>query len=162
MIYTSNVKKAMLLAYEVHHGQVDKGGYPYIFHPLTVAQSMDTEDEIVVALLHDAIEDGWITERYLTAAGFSKISVDAVCAMTKRDGEPYEDYINRVKTNEIARKVKIADLKHNRDTSRLNDVMDQAKNRAEKYKRALEVLEADNTEMPMPTVMEKFLMKSYE
>lgn len=140
MIYTENTKKAMKLAYEVHNGQLDKGGVPYIFHPIAVAGAMETESETIVALLHDAIEDGWITRDYLIAAGFSEDVVTAIVMMTKQENEEYSHYIERVKLNEIARKVKIADLKHNMDLSRLNVVTDRVKQRMEKYKNALVVL----------------------
>ena len=140
MIYTKDTRKAMTLAYAVHNGQLDKSGVPYIFHPITVAESMETEDEIIVALLHDTIEDCGVTKEYLAAAGFSRDVVEAVEAMSKRKGETYDEYIARVKTNRIARKVKIADLKHNMDLTRLIEVTEQAEKRVNKYKKALEVL----------------------
>ena len=140
MIYTEMTKKAMKLAYAVHDGQFDKGGVPYIFHPIAVAEAMQTEDETVVALLHDTIEDCGITKEYLMAAGFSREVADAVYAMSKRDGETYDEYIARVKANPIAKKIKISDLNHNMDLSRLSTVTDQAKMRIEKYKKALEMM----------------------
>lgn len=137
MIYTDKTMKAMRLAYDVHHGQLDKGGAPYINHPLHVAESMQTEDETVAALLHDVAEDGNITFGDLLREGFSAESVDAVRLLTKTGGADYESYIRSIKANPIARRVKIADLQHNMDLSRIGMTEEtatpSARARREKY-----------------------------
>lgn len=139
MIYTYNTRKAMKLAYTLHHGQVDKSGVPYIFHPIAVAEPMNTEEEVIVALLHDAIEDCGITKAEI-AASFSDGIADAVEAITKIEGEAYDDYVARVKANEIARKVKISDLTHNMNLTRLDTITEEDRKRVEKYKHTLAVL----------------------
>lgn len=139
MIYTYNTRKAMKLAYTLHHGQVDKSGVPYIFHPIAVAEPMNTEEEVIVALLHDSIEDCGITKAEI-AASFSDEIADAVEAITKIEGEAYDDYVARVKANEIARKVKISDLTHNMNLTRLDTITEEDRKRVEKYKHTLAVL----------------------
>lgn len=119
MIYTEKTMKAMRLAYKVHHGQLDKGGMPYINHPLHVAESMRTEDETVAALLHDVVEDGDVTLPELLREGFSPESVEAVRLLTKTDDTDYDAYIRSIKDNPIARRVKVADLQHNMNLSRI-------------------------------------------
>lgn len=141
MTYSYWVNQAMKLAYKAHEGQNDKAGVPYIFHPMKVAGDMDNEEETIVALLHDVVEDcPYIQFNTLRGLGYSFEVVEAIKAMTHREEESYDDYIARVKLNPIARKVKIADLKHNMDLSRLTKVMDRDIERVEKYKKALEVL----------------------
>ena len=133
----------MWLAIAMHDKQKDKGGAPYILHPIHVAEQMKTEEETIVALLHDVVEDTSVTLSDLQYLGFSDEVVYAVDAITKRDGEKWKDYIDRVKENRIARKVKIADLNHNSDLSRLcrppthDDLL-----RAERYKKAIIFLQS--------------------
>ena len=138
MIYSPLVKKAVQIAMIYHAHQFDKGGYPYILHPLHVAEHMDDEDSTIVALLHDVVEDTNCTLQNL-AGTFSPTIVDAVDAVTRREGEDYFDYIRRVATNEIARKVKTADLIHNLDESRLSDAKQDA-SRKSRYEKALSIL----------------------
>lgn len=137
MIYTEKTMKAMRLAYDVHHGHLDKGGMPYINHPLHVAEDMRTESETIAALLHDVVEDGDVTFGDLLREGFPPEAVDAVRALTKADGVPYDAYIRGVKQNPIARRVKIADLRHNMDLSRIGMTEEtatpSARARREKY-----------------------------
>lgn len=144
MIYTEQTMKAMRVAYDVHHGQLDKGGAPYINHPLHVAESMRTEDETIAALLHDVVEDGDITLNDLRHEGFSSESIEAVRLLTKCDGTDYETYIQNIKANPIARRVKIADLQHNMDLSRIGmteETMTPAvRVRREKYLHSYDVL----------------------
>lgn len=119
MIYTTMVNSAMLIAYEAHRDQKDKGGTPYIFHPAHLAEQFEEESKVVVALLHDVVEDtDWTMEGLENTGFFSQEVLDAIEAITRRDGEPYTDYIARVKRNEIARAVKRADLIHNLTQSR--------------------------------------------
>lgn len=141
MIYNENVKKAINLAYDCHKGQFDKGGYPYILHPIHLAENMNTEDTTIVALLHDIVEDTKMTLSELSSMGFSDNIVEAIRILTKTGEKSYDDYIQDIKNNEIARLVKIADIKHNSDTTRLEYIDKEAEKRIEKYKRSLEILE---------------------
>lgn len=133
----SNYELALKIATEAHKGQVDKAGVPYINHPLTVASLVETEEEKIVALLHDTIEDTNITEQDLLNYGFSNKIVEAVKLLTHNKNVPYMDYVAKIKDNELARKVKIADLTHNSDLSRLKEITDKDKKRYEKYQKAL-------------------------
>ncbi|WP_311696306.1 HD domain-containing protein [Sneathia sanguinegens] len=128
---------ALKIATEAHKGQVDKAGVPYINHPLTVASLVDTEEEKIVALLHDTIEDTNITEQDLLNYGFSNKIVEAVKLLTHNKNVPYMVYVAKIKDNELARKVKIADLTHNSDLSRLKEITEKDKKRYEKYQKAL-------------------------
>ena len=118
MIYTELTIKAMVLAYNAHHGQFDKGGVPYIFHPIHLAEQMDDEISTCVALLHDTVEDTDVTLEQL-AAEFPREIVEAVNLLTHRDGVDYFDYVRAIKANPIAVKVKLADLAHNGDPKRI-------------------------------------------
>lgn len=140
MIYTHLTNEAMKIAYAAHHGQVDKGGIPYIFHPMHLAEQMQDEYTTCVALLHDVVEDTDVTLEEL-AKTFPKEVVDAIKLMTHKDGEPYLDYVARIKTNPIAKAVKLADLQHNSDETRLEnaDEATLAYFRA-KYSKAFEIL----------------------
>ncbi len=143
MIYTKLTKEAMRIAYHAHHGQLDKSGVPYIFHPYHLAEQMDTEYTTCVALLHDVVEDTPITLSYL-AERFPSEVVDAVALLTHADGTDYYAYVKRIKANPIARTVKLADLHHNCDTSRIDEPNADALRRWEqKYKIALEILEQE-------------------
>jgi (p)ppGpp synthase/HD superfamily hydrolase len=149
-VYSPLVFKAIKMAYNAHEGQFDKSGVPYIFHPAYLAGQMDTEDEIIVALLHDVVEDTSITFDDFTAAGFSVNAIEAIRLLTHADNSPYFDYIQRVKTNQIARKVKLADLRHNGNPTRkvLPDHLKTGiEKRMERYAKAVEILEqADMSE----------------
>ena len=117
MIYTPLTKAAMEIAYQAHHGQLDKSGVPYIFHPIHLAEAMDDEYSCCVALLHDTVEDTSVTLEELKAI-FPKEVTDAVALMTHEKGTDYFDYVRAIKKNPIARKVKLADLAHNSDQTR--------------------------------------------
>ena len=140
MIYTELTRKAMKLAYDAHHGAYDKGGMPYIHHPLHLAEQMTTEEETAAALLHDVIEDTDISAEDLISMGFPPRVTEAVVLLTKPLGADYFDYVRRVAENPIAKKVKLADLMHNSDISRIPDVTETDLARLEKYKKALEIL----------------------
>lgn len=140
MIYSPMVNKAINIMFEAHKNQKDKSGIPYVFHPFHLAEQMTNEDATIVALLHDTIEDTDITEEYLRKQGFKPEIIDAVVLLTRKKDENYFDYINRVKGNSIAREVKIADLKHNSDLTRLERINESDKKRANKYKKALNSL----------------------
>lgn len=129
--------KAFQIAYNAHKGQFDKGGNPYILHPIMVALNVESDDEKIVALLHDVVEDTGTTLDDLWEAGFSDRIIEAVDVLTKKDSENYEDYLCRVKENELAKNVKIADLRHNSDVSRLKTVNEKDVARITKYLKAL-------------------------
>ena len=141
MIYTSETKKALKLCFEAHKEQVDKSGMPYVFHPFHLAEQMQDEVTTVVALLHDVVEDTDYTIADLSDMGFSREVTDALSLLTHDDEVPYMDYVALIKNNPVARAVKIADLKHNSDTKRLDVVDEKAMQRVEKYKKALALLE---------------------
>ncbi len=141
MIYTKLTKEAMKIAYNAHRGQTDKNGIPYIFHPIHLAEQMNDEETICTALLHDVIEDTDVTFEELELKGFSKSILDALKLLTHDDAEPYMDYIVKIKNNKIAKCVKLADLKHNSDLSRLDTVDEKAHRRCEKYRIAIKFLE---------------------
>ena len=140
MIYTQKTKKALKLCFEAHKEQVDKSGMPYVFHPFHLAEQMQTEETTVVALLHDLVEDTNYTIKDLTSMGFDKNITDAIALMTHADDVEYMDYVREIKNNPIAKAVKLADLKHNSDLSRLDVVDEKAVQRKEKYQKAIELL----------------------
>jgi metal dependent phosphohydrolase, HD region len=131
---------ALSIAKKAHAGQVDKAGIDYIQHPLYVASQVKTEQEKAVALLHDVLEDSDITAADLLAYGLSNEVVTAVQTLTKKKGQSYQDYLEKVKSNDLARVVKLADLKHNSDLSRLKSVSDTDRERVKKYKNAIRYL----------------------
>ena len=143
MIYTDKTKRAMKLCYEAHKGQVDKTGVPYVFHPFHVAEQMTDEATTIVALLHDVVEDTDYTLEDIAALGFGKEIVDAVALMTHEDDVPYLEYVARLKDNPLARAVKLADLAHNSDLSRLGEIDDETRRRLEKYSQAKALLVAE-------------------
>jgi len=141
MIYTEKTIKAMQIAYKAHHGQFDKSGVPYIFHPIHLAEQMETEEEVIVALLHDVVEDTDITIEYI-AEEFSDNIAEAVSLLTHDDSIQYMDYIIRLKPNPLSKKVKKADLKHNRDRTRIINPTGKDFVRWDKYAQAEEILNA--------------------
>ena len=140
MIYTDMTKKATKLMYEKHKEQVDKAGMPYVLHPLHVAEQMTDEYSATVALLHDIVEDTDITLEQLSAMGFPEEITDALGCLTHGEDVEYFDYVKNIGTNEIATDVKIADLEHNSDLTRLNEITEWDLARVEKYKKCLEYL----------------------
>ena len=141
MIYTEKTKKALKLCFEAHKAQLDKSGMPYVFHPFHLAEQMKDETTTVVALLHDVIEDTDYTFNDLIAMGFDGAIIDAIELMTHEEGVPYMDYVEKIKPNPIARVVKLADLRHNSDLSRLDAPTEKDKMRVEKYRKAIVLLE---------------------
>ena len=141
MIYTELTRKAMCLAYKAHHGQLDKSGVPYIFHPYHIAEQMNDEISVCAALLHDVVEDSDITPDEL-AAEFPPEVVKTVMLLTHDDNEEYLDYIRRISGDPAAAKIKLADLRHNSDISRLSAYADsRTMARLEKYSAAISILE---------------------
>ena len=120
MLYTPMTKKAMRICFAAHKDQVDKSDIPYVFHPIHLAEEMETEETITAALLHDVVEDTEITLDQLREEGFSPAVVEAVDLLTHRKGVSYYDYLAEISKNPIAREVKMADLRHNSDITRLD------------------------------------------
>lgn len=133
MIYTDMTKRAIKLMFDKQKDQVDKSGLPYVFHPFLVADKMDDEISTTVALLHDILEDTDVTIEKLHEMNFKKEVIEAVVILTHPENMSYEDYIKRVATNQISVKVKLADLQHNMNLSRLKDITQNDKKRFQKY-----------------------------
>ena len=144
MIYTPMTKIALKLCFEAHKDQIDKSGMPYVFHPFHLAEQMANENTTIVALLHDVIEDTEYTLDDLRKFGFAEDVLSAISLMTHADDVPYMEYVVKIKTNPIAKAVKLADLKHNSDMSRLDRITQTDEERAKKYKQAIELLENSN------------------
>lgn len=140
MIYTDMTKKALKLCFDIHKEQVDKSGLPYVFHPFHLAEQMETEDTTIVALLHDVVEDSDLTLDDLRQMGFSDTVIAALALLTHDPAVEYMDYVRAVKDNPIARAVKLADLRHNSDLTRLDTVDEKALARREKYLQAMTLL----------------------
>lgn len=140
MYYSEMVKKAVNIMFEAHKEDFDKGGYPYVFHPFYLATKVDGENETCVALLHDVIEDHGdkYSFEYLENEGFNKEIIDALKLLTHKKDIPYMDYIVEISKNNIAKNVKIEDLKHNMDSRRTSG--EKAK-KYDIYVKALEFLE---------------------
>lgn len=139
MIYTEMTKKALEICFDAHKDQVDKSGLPYVFHPFHLAEQMETEETVTVALLHDVVEDSSYTLKDLEK-DFPPQVVEAVALMTHEKGVPYMDYVAKISQNPIARTVKLADLKHNSDPTRLSVIDEAAEKRWAKYREATEYL----------------------
>ena len=140
MIYTPLTKKAMQFCFAAHKEQTDKSGLPYVFHPFHLAEQMADELTAAAALLHDVVEDTPYTLDDLRSQGFPETVIAALELLTHREGVSYFDYVAAIKLNPIARQVKMADLRHNSDLTRLDVVDSKALARVEKYKKALEIL----------------------
>lgn len=136
----SMVDLALSIARKAHEGQLDKAGVDYIEHPIYVASQVDTEEEKAVALLHDVIEDSPVSAEGLLQAGLPETVVTAVQVLTKKKEQDYQTYLETVKKNPLARVVKLADLKHNSDLSRLSSITEKDKERLKKYKKAIDFL----------------------
>lgn len=145
MLYTPITKKAIRYCFDSHAGQFDKSGIPYVNHPLHLAEQMETEDETVVALLHDVMEDCGKTPDDLRALGISEQAAEALELLTHPEEMPYLDYVRALKNNPLAAKVKLADLKHNSDLTRLDDVRERDIERLCKYREARAILGAPMT-----------------
>ena len=154
----ATIEKALQIAAKAHEGQKDKEGLPYILHPLRAMMSVTGEEAQIVAVLHDVIEDTSVTADDLRQAGFSEQIVAAVLCVTHRKDEPYADYVVRCKGNEIARQVKLADLK---DNSRLDRTIlrparfDTDVARLAKYVLSYKFLTDQLTEQQYRALMEK-------
>ena len=136
------LKKAEEYATLMHSGQVDRAGESYIEHPRAVAAKVNGETEKIVAWLHDTVEDTDATIEQIESMFGAEVA-GAVALLTHDKSEPYMDYVRRIKGNEIARKVKMADLSHNMDVSRLPIITDADWKRVDKYKKAYDLLSED-------------------
>ena len=142
MLYTELTKKAMKIAYDAHQGQLDKGGLPYVFHPWHLAEQMDDEISTVAALLHDVVEDTDWTLEQLAAEGFPQEVLEVLELLTHPKGQPYMEYIARLQHHPVAVKIKLADLRHNSDFTRLSASTAEQRARLErKYAPAFALLE---------------------
>lgn len=143
MIYTALTSKAMKIAYDAHHGQMDVNNVPYIFHPYHIAEQMTDEITVCIALLHDVVEDTNVTLEDLEKE-FPKEVTEAVKLLTHDKNTAYFDYVRKIKQNPLAKAVKLADIAHNSDQTRI--IFDSPKSREKKanweikYKKALEIL----------------------
>lgn len=120
MIYTELTNKAMRIAYEAHMGQYDRNGVPYIFHPYHIAEQMEDELTVCIALLHDVVEDTDVTLEQLENE-FPKEITDALRLLTHDENTEYFDYVRAIKQNPLAKAVKLEDIRHNSDQSRITD-----------------------------------------
>ena len=136
MDYNELYDKALQIAVRAHKGQKDKAGHDYILHPIRVSERCDDPRAKIVALLHDTIEDTDVTADYLREEGFTEEIVEAVLAVTRREGKEYDDYVRRAAQNELGRMVKRADLEDNMDIRRLPELTDRDVERLRKYLRA--------------------------
>ena len=144
MIYTELTKAAMKLCYQAHAGQTDKTGIPYVCHPLHLAEQMDSELTIVVALLHDVVEKAEYPLEDIREFGFPDEVINALKLLTRDKNVPYLDYISQIKTNSTAKAVKIADLKHELNTTRLLFYNTENLDELEKYRAGLKLLIQDD------------------
>lgn len=141
MIYTEKTKHAIKLCFKAHAGQFDKSGIPYAHHPLHLAEQMEDEDSTIVALLHDVVEDTKYSLKDVKGMGFGDNVIEALELLTHDPEVPYMEYIREISTNLLAMKVKLADLEHNSDVSRLNHAPTETDlRRIEKYKQAMAYL----------------------
>ncbi|UVL82268.1 HD domain-containing protein [Pseudomonas sp. B21-028] len=138
----STLEKAIAISARAHEGQADKGGSPYILHPLKVMLRLSRHEERIVAVLHDVIEDTHVTLADLRNEGFSEAILAAIESLTKREGESYQVFIERAGRDPLARRVKLADLAENSDLSRIDRPSQNDLERVEKYRKAAEYLMA--------------------
>ncbi|HLM59193.1 MAG TPA: HD domain-containing protein [Pyrinomonadaceae bacterium] len=147
----ATIEDAILIAAQAHKGVKDKAGAAYILHPLRMMMRLNSEAEMITAVLHDVVEDTrdnpeeskWTIEK-LRAQGFSKEVLEAVECVTNREGEAYEKFIERAGKNPIARRVKIADLEDNMNIQRIGELKPKDLERLEKYHRSWRILTAEN------------------
>lgn len=141
MIYTKLTKQAIRLCFDAHKNQVDKSGMPYVLHPIHLAEQMQDEITTVVALLHDVVEDTAYTLEDIRGMGFPEEIVAALALLTHDPAVPYMEYVAQIGRNPVARAVKLADLGHNSDITRLERVTQKDLDRVKKYREAMQLLE---------------------
>jgi hypothetical protein len=138
----STLERAIAIAAQAHEGQTDRGGAPYILHPLRLMMSLATAEERIVAVLHDVVEDSELTFEDLQNEGFAPEVLEALKAVTKMEAEDYGDFVLRAAANPIGRRVKLADLRDNSDLSRIPAPTARDYERKAKYERAIAAIEA--------------------
>jgi len=136
----ANLEKAIQIAVQAHQGQKDKAGAPYILHPLRVMLRLDSETEMIVAVLHDLVEDSNWTLADLRQKGFSEVILEAIDCLTHKPEDSYDEFIAKVKTNPLAEKVKLADLEDNMHITRISNPGEKDWARIRKYHRAWQSL----------------------
>ncbi|HVF25240.1 MAG TPA: hypothetical protein VNA23_05080 [Anaerolineales bacterium] len=134
------IEKSLYIALRAYAGKTDKAGREYIHHPLRVMAKMKTDLEMSVALLHDVIEDSDITAKQLLAEGIPAKVVEAVICLSRNENEDYQDFVGRTKKNELAAKIKIADIEDNIDVLRLASLDEYDLTRIKKYHSAWQFL----------------------
>ena len=161
MIYTEKTKKAIKLCFEAHAGQTDKSGLPYVTHPLHLAEQMDDEVSTVAALLHDVVEDTHFTIEDIEAMGFGEDVISVLRLLTHDESVPYLDYVREIRSNPAAKKVKLADLAHNSDLSRLDHSPTESDlARYEKYQKARQIL-LEEEELDAAGLTEEEFLRQY-
>lgn len=140
MLQSPNIQRALTICKQAHANQTDKSGKPYYLHPVHVAEQMQDEATTIAALLHDVVEDTSVTLQDLQNEGFAPEIIEAIGLLTHKKEVPYFTYVENLKNNPIARAVKIADLTHNSDLSRLPLKTEKDIARFEKYQKALQIL----------------------
>lgn len=130
------LEKAAMICLTKHSGQTDKAGKAYFLHPMRVAMACATDEQRIVAMLHDTIEDTGVTTADLLAYGFPQDIVDAVLSVTRQDGETYEQFVERCALNPVGRQVKLKDLEDNMDILRLDSVDEKSIERLNRYIKA--------------------------
>ncbi|WP_416397511.1 GTP pyrophosphokinase [Allohahella sp. A8] len=136
----TNLDKAIAIATRAHAGQTDKGGNPYILHALRVMMQFEYHDEMIVAVLHDVVEDTGLTAADLEKYGFSEDIIATIDCLSRQRGESYDSFLARIAQDDLARRVKIADIKDNLNLTRLDQLTNRDMARAKKYHKALKVL----------------------
>lgn len=138
------LEKAISLALEIHAGQTDRAGHPYILHPLTLMVQMDSDDERITAVLHDTIEDSSLTiDQLQQKLNLPAHIAEAIDLLSHDKNEmDYDSYIERLRPNALAHKIKLADLRHNMDLTRLDQIRPENMPRLAKYHRAWQQLTA--------------------
>ena len=136
-----NLEQAISIASLAHAGQLDKGGEPYILHPLRVMMKLKDEKQRIVAVLHDVIEDTKVTIQDLLDQGLDCDLANIVLILTRRKDENYDEYINRICYDELAMRVKLADLNDNMDMSRIDILTKKDYQRLAKYRVTRNILE---------------------
>ncbi|MAS93115.1 MAG: GTP pyrophosphokinase [Verrucomicrobiales bacterium] len=131
----STLQRAIEIAVHSHRDQTTKDGQPYVLHPLTLMMRVDSEEEKIAAVLHDVVEDTETTLEDLEAEGFSKETVEVIDLLTHREDLSYDEYIGRLAENSVARNVKLADLGHNMDITRIPNPGPKDFERLQKYHR---------------------------
>lgn len=146
MIYTPMTRLAARIAYDAHHGALDDGGMPYVFHPYHLAEQMDDEVSTCIALLHDVVEHTDVTFQDIEGL-FPEEVIGAVRLLTHEEGVDYFDYVRALRRNPVARRVKLADLAHNSDMTRYDGcpevTEDMRSEWTRRYSEARRILESD-------------------